>query len=240
MRKSILLLCAIMLLCFCLAPLAQATSDVWVLRAVATVYAAADTSSRVVATAQPGQRYEIIDSTEKNRFIQVQYSDAQFGNTVIGWIKEDVLDEPSFVYEASIFDETCKYQDDRQEASDGDIGIVLCQALSFRERPESSAHAFAGVAQEAKLEILGKQGTWLYARYCVPEMDVTGWVNSAYVVINPQYYTTTKQTAAYAYPDMNANRVGLIDRGEVLLIIHELEYFYVVSLRGASAFIRKQ
>ena len=67
----------------------------------------------------------------------------------------------------------------------------------------------------------------------------SGWVRSDYIVIDPAYYLTDAQTAVYAYEDTMAPRVALLDGGTKLPIIAEMEDWYVVSLRGASGWIRK-
>ena len=67
----------------------------------------------------------------------------------------------------------------------------------------------------------------------------SGWVRSDYIVIDPAYYLTDAQTAVYAYGDTMAPRVALLDGGTKLPIIAEMENWCVVSLRGASGWIRK-
>ncbi len=67
----------------------------------------------------------------------------------------------------------------------------------------------------------------------------TGWVRSDYILVDPAYYLTDAQTAVYAYDDPMAPRVALVDGGIRLPIIAEKGEWYVVSLRGASGWIRK-
>lgn len=63
--------------------------------------------------------------------------------------------------------------------------------------------------------------------------------DGSYVLLDPKYYTTGRQTPAYTYASPNAKRVGLIDPGVKLAIISEVDGYYIVSLRGACAFIAK-
>lgn len=80
---------------------AQSASAMWRLTSEATVYDYPQLSANAIAQAQTGQEYEIIDSTEKNRWIKVSYNDAQTGENVQGWIKEDILSSPPYSIEPS-------------------------------------------------------------------------------------------------------------------------------------------
>jgi hypothetical protein len=87
-----------MALCICFLG-AQSASAMWRLTSEATVYDYPLLDSNAIAQAQTGQVYEIIDSTEKNRWIKVSYKDAQTGADVQGWIKEDILSSPPYSFE---------------------------------------------------------------------------------------------------------------------------------------------
>lgn len=114
-------------------------------------------------------------------------------------------------------------------------GYVLCESLSVRTQPNSANDAFAQLSYATTFSILAVDGIW----YKVNCDGTVGWVNGQYVLINPQYYYTQNETAAYAYPNANAQRVGLIDANKQLAIIADIDGYYVVSMRGASAFIKK-
>ena len=120
------------------------------------------------------------------------------------------------------------------------LGIVLCETLSLRESPNTAANVLATLPYGASIEVLDDSGQWFRVRcYGTNNVSYDGWVNGDYVIKNPSYYTTTQETPAYAYASSSAKRVGLIDAGVLLPIIAEVDGFYVVSLRAASAFIQK-
>ena len=58
-------------------------------------------------------------------------------------------------------------------------------------------------------------------------------------MINPAWYVTEKSTAVYAWNDVNAPKVALLDKDTVLPILKDDGDWLVVSLRGASGWIRK-
>jgi len=70
----------------------------WVLRSPADVYANYDLQSSILSRAGAGTIYAIIDSTERNHWIKIKYIDQQTAELKEGWIKEDLLDSPSYLY----------------------------------------------------------------------------------------------------------------------------------------------
>ena len=60
-----------------------------------------------------------------------------------------------------------------------------------------------------------------------------------YLVINPAWYVTEKNTAVYAWDDTAAPKVALLDRGVRLPILKDTGSWYIVSLRGAVGWVRK-
>lgn len=221
-KNSIKLFAAAMMVCFCLL-WAQSASAMWRLTSEATVYDYPLLDANIIAQAQIGQTYEIVDSTEQNRWIKVSYSDEQTGENVQGWIKEDILSSPP------------KNFDPAQQQKDLGEGYVLCEALSVRETNNALSKVVLTLKYGTTFRVLRESGSW----YNISYQGVKGWVNSSYVLLNPPYFTTSKETPAYAYGSQNAKRVALIDSGVKLPIIASLDGYYVISLRGASAFITK-
>jgi uncharacterized protein YgiM (DUF1202 family) len=211
-----------MMICCCLFWV-QSASAMWRLTSEATVYDYPLLSANVVAQAQTGQTYEIVDSTEKNRWIMVTYNDDQTGESVQGWIKEDILSSPPYSFESS------EQQEDLGE------GYVLCEALSVRETDNAASKVLLTLNYGTTFRVLQERGSW----YNISYQEINGWVNGSYVLLDPPYYTTSKETPAFAYDSQNAKRVALIDAGVKLPIIASLDGYYVISLRGASAFIQK-
>ena len=114
-------------------------------------------------------------------------------------------------------------------------GYVLCESLAVQMEPNTTSDAIASLSYGLTFSVTENNGDW-----CKVNCDGTiGWVSTPYVLINPSYYTTQNETAAYAYPAPEAPRVGLINPNTQLAIIAELTDYYCVSIRGASAFIKK-
>ena len=125
--------------------------------------------------------------------------------------------------------------------------VVLCEKLTLREKPSSSSGAVRTlnygdlpIVVGADLPAGAKEENGFV--YCVlgdSEDSPCGWVNSAYIFINPAWYITVKETAVYAWNDAAAPRVALLDKGARLPILKEEGGWYLVSLRGAAGWIHK-
>ena len=113
--------------------------------------------------------------------------------------------------------------------------VVLCESLSVCDEREGKAidKLYFGDTFMTSESWDG----WADCSYA--DGSKTGWVRSDYIVIDPAYYLTDAQTAVYAYGDTMAPRVALLDKGIKLPIVAEMDDWYVVSLRGASGWIRK-
>ncbi len=125
--------------------------------------------------------------------------------------------------------------------------VVLCEKLTLREKPSSSSgtvrtlnYGDLPIVVGADLPAGAKEENGFV--YCVlgdSEDSPCGWVNSAYIFINPAWYITVKETAVYAWNDGAAPRVALLDKGVRLPILKEEGSWYLVSLRGAAGWIHK-
>jgi len=113
---------------------------------------------------------------------------------------------------------------------------VLCDSLTLRAKPDLNSKSLRSLSHGQKLLVSMREGEWYHVY--VSE-HVEGWVKSEYVLVNPPLYVTEAETPAYAYGSQYAPRVALISKNETLPIIHSTEGYYVVSLRGASAWIEK-
>ncbi len=113
---------------------------------------------------------------------------------------------------------------------------VLCDSLTLRSKPDIYSRALRQLSHGQKLYVSMQQGEW-YHVYATEHVE--GWVKAEYLVVNPALYVTEAETPAYAYGSRYAPRVALINPGETLPIIHSTMAYYVVSLRGASAWIER-
>ncbi len=125
--------------------------------------------------------------------------------------------------------------------------VVLCGELTLREQPAASSRAVETLNYGAMPIVVGAdQPDGAKAEngfvYCVlgdSEDAPVGWINADYIVINPAWYVTEKETAVYAWNDTAAPKVALLDKDTRLPILKEEEDWYLVSLRGAAGWIHK-
>ena len=115
-------------------------------------------------------------------------------------------------------------------------GYVLCDSLTLRSKPDINSKSLRSLKNGQKLLISMREGEWYHVY--VSE-HVEGWVKSEYVLVNPPLYVTEAETPAYAYGSRFAPRVALLSKNETLPIIHTTEDYYIISLRGASAWVEK-
>jgi len=87
--------------------------------------------------------------------------------------------------------------------------------------------------------VMEQKDGWAYCATGDSEDSAKGWLNADYIAIDPSWYRTEKKTAVYAWNDTSAAKVALLDAGVTLPILKEEGDWLVVSLRGASGWIRK-
>ena len=124
---------------------------------------------------------------------------------------------------------------------------VLCEKLSLREEPVTSSKAIKTLKYGDLPIVVGAdqpagaktENGFVYCTLGDSEDSLCGWINSDYIVINPAWYVTEKNTAVYAWYDTAAPKVALLDKGTRLPILKEEGDWYLVSLRGAVGWIHK-
>lgn len=121
-------------------------------------------------------------------------------------------------------------------------GYVLCESLTVRESASPGAPSAATLSYGEMFAIVQDDGEWMQILYRLKDaegmMYLQGWVRSAYVIANPAWFTPTAETPVYAMPSADAPRVGLIDSGKYA-VIGEMDGYAVISLRGASGFVKQ-
>ena len=125
--------------------------------------------------------------------------------------------------------------------------VVLCEKLTLREEPATSSKALKTLRYGDQPIIVGadqpegakKENGFVYCTLGDSEDSPSGWINADYIVINPAWYVTEKNTAVYAWNDTAAPKVALLNKGTRLPILKEAGNWYLVSLRGAVGWIRK-
>ena len=126
---------------------------------------------------------------------------------------------------------------------EGQIGlsaVVLCESLTVRKDPKADSAAVGTLENGKRFIVMKQENGW--AECCVSD-DVDagpiGWVKSDYIVVDPAWYRTTASTPVYAWNDVTAPKVALLDKDTTLPILKDDGEWLVVSLRGATGWIRK-
>lgn len=125
--------------------------------------------------------------------------------------------------------------------------VVLCEKLTLREKPDTSSKAVK-VLEYGALPIVicadmpegaTVENGFIYCTLGDSETSPIGWLNADFIVINPAWYVTEKETPVYAWNDTAALKVALLEKGVQLPILQEYDEWYLVSLRGAVGYIHK-
>lgn len=124
---------------------------------------------------------------------------------------------------------------------------VLCEKLTLREEPSVSAKAVQILGFGDRVIVVGAdleagpqaENGFVYCTLGDAEDSPCGWLNADYLAVNPAWYVTDRETPVYAWNDAAALKVGLLDKGTQLPILKEEGDWYLVSLRGAVGWIRK-
>ncbi|MBQ4227609.1 MAG: SH3 domain-containing protein [Clostridia bacterium] len=125
---------------------------------------------------------------------------------------------------------------------EGQIGyeaVVLCESLTVRQSPSASSKVVTTVPYGNFILVTEVKDKWAK---CVLSDSIDaqgGWVNSDYIAIDPAWYRTDAKTTVYAWNDLNAPKVGLLEKDVTLAILRIDDEWIVVSLRGASGWIHR-
>ena len=123
----------------------------------------------------------------------------------------------------------------------GQIGyqaVVLCSSLSVREEKSTKAKAVKSLRFGDTFVVQKVEDGWADVFQSEIEGPI-GWVLSDYIVVDPAWYKCEGSTAVYAWNDLSAPKVALLDRGTKLPLIKDMGDWVVVGLRGASGWIPK-
>lgn len=126
--------------------------------------------------------------------------------------------------------------------------VVLCDTLTLREKPSASSKAIQTLHYGELPIVIGadqpsgakEENGFVYCTLGDSEDSPCGWIIADYIVINPSWYVTEKNTAVYAWKDTDAPKVALLGKGNRLPILKTEEDWIVVSLRGAAGWIKPE
>lgn len=130
---------------------------------------------------------------------------------------------------------------------EGQIGlqaVVLCEKLSMRREPGASSKLVQTLHYGDRINVTNQADGWARAVIGDSEDAPYGWVNADYIVIDPAWYRTEKNTPVYAWNSTAAPKVALLDAntdymdpGTFLPILKNEGEWILVSLRGAVGWI---
>ena len=126
---------------------------------------------------------------------------------------------------------------------EGQIGlqaVVLCESLTVRAEPRTDAKAVKTLQYGSRFSVQKTSDGWAdcFASDAV-DAGQTGWVNADYIIIDPAWYRTETKTPVYAWNDGSAPKIALLDEDTLLPILKVEGDWLIVSLRGATGWIRK-
>lgn len=220
MRKpASLLLCILMMLALMI-PYTNAMSDEWngyiigsIVNGPAILYQNAHISSMPVTRLPNGTDVVLFDTYGQWYYVR------QLGSETQGWLPRENFQISDFC------------------ANELKLGIVLSEFLTVRETPSVNGNKVTTIYTHDYITILEEQDEWYYIQLDYPNQNIKGWVLKDYIAYEFSTITTQTPTVAYAMPSLSAKKVALLAIDTQLFIIDAFDDFWVVSLRGASAFI---
>ncbi len=123
--------------------------------------------------------------------------------------------------------------------------VVLCESLSvLNNRGDQGGRKVTTLYYSG--ETIPVIESWDgYAKIYYADGAKVGWVRNDYLLMDPAWYLCDEDMQVYAYPDVMAPRVALLDKGTKLPILTQwddgqsVNGWVCVSLRGAAGWIRK-
>ncbi|MEG0767485.1 MAG: SH3 domain-containing protein, partial [Clostridia bacterium] len=122
------------------------------------------------------------------------------------------------------------------------IGEVICRGVRLRSGPELSAPLLHTLRTGETFLLLDRYDAWYHVSYQADTMHapIDGWLLQDYVLENPTHIILRRSnTPAYASPWNLEKKVGSLPRYTRLTVMDETDDCWLVSLRGAAAFITK-
>ncbi len=126
---------------------------------------------------------------------------------------------------------------------EGQIGlsaVVLCESLTVRASRSTASAAVETLNYGTRFAVQNAENGWAQV-FLSDAVDAgpSGWVNTDYIAIDPAWYRFGTATPVYAWGDTDAPKVALLSKGDLVPILKDEGDWLVISLRGASGWIRK-
>lgn len=121
--------------------------------------------------------------------------------------------------------------------------VVLCESLSILDNRGDQGGKKVGTLLYGNTPPVIESWDG-YAKIYYADASKTGWVRNEYLMMDPAWYVCDDSTQVYAYPDVMAPKIALLDKDTKLPILTEyqddtINGWVCVSLRGAAGWIRK-
>ena len=126
---------------------------------------------------------------------------------------------------------------------EGQIGlqaVVLCESLTVRREPSTSSETVTKLDYGDLPIVMEQSDGWAYCALGDSEDSPMGWVNADYIAIDPAWYRTDDRTPVYAWDSSSAKKIALLDADTTLPILKQEGEWLIVSLRGATGWIRRR
>ncbi len=122
--------------------------------------------------------------------------------------------------------------------------VVLCESLSILDnRGDQGGKKVGTLLYGNPVPVIESWDG--YAKIYYADASKTGWVRNDYLLMDPAFYLCDEDMQVYAYPDVMAPKIALLDKGTKLPILTEYDDglsiggWVCVSLRSAAGWIRK-
>ena len=125
---------------------------------------------------------------------------------------------------------------------EGQIGlqaVVLCEELTLRQKASASSKALQTLPYGSLIIVTEETNGWAHCVLGDAEDSPSGWVNAEYIAVDPAWYQTDAKTKVFAWNDINAPKVALLDKNVTVPVLKIEGDWIVVSLRGASGWIHR-
>ena len=122
----------------------------------------------------------------------------------------------------------------------GYTSVVLCDTLNVRSERSSGSNSLKTLHYGDRFIVMSVVDGWAEVLLS-DDVDASpaGWVNAEYIAIDPAWYRTDERTRVYAWNDLSAPKVALLEAAETLPILKDEGGWLIVSLRGGVGFIKK-
>ena len=102
------------------------------------------------------------------------------------------------------------------EGQIGYMAVVLCESLTVRQSRSASAKVVTTVPYGSKIIVTEEKDNWAKCVLSDSEDALSGWVNSEFIAIDPAWYRTDAKTTVYAWNDLTAPKVALLEKDVTL------------------------